>query len=74
MWCTYKEWNIIRPQKEGNLAICDNMKNPEGVMLKVNCQTKKTNFVWSHLYRELKHLNWETENKLMAAGVGDRRE
>ena len=27
---THTQWDIIRPYKEGNLAICDNMDGPRG--------------------------------------------
>ena len=36
-------------KNEGNLAICDNMRRPEGIILgEIN--QRNTNIVWSHFY------------------------
>ena len=43
MHATHK-WNIVQPQKEGNLAICDNMDRPEGDILSEVRQTKKDKY------------------------------
>ena len=46
LWYVYAEWNIIQPEKERNLSICDNMEGPQGHYAKWNKsinQTEKDN-------------------------------
>ena len=41
--CIYRQWNIIQPLKEGNLAVCENVNGPEDIMLIEIHQTMKNN-------------------------------
>ena len=41
---THTQWKIIQPQKEGNLAICSNMDELEGIMLGETSQTEKDKY------------------------------
>ena len=57
-----KMWGILLShEKEWNLAICDNMDGPEGIILSEISQREKEDTVWFHLYMESKNQNkWGT--------------
>ena len=39
---THTQWNIIQPQKEQNLAICNNIHGPQGNYAKCNKSETQT--------------------------------
>ena len=49
MWYRYIPGVIIQPWERGNPAICDNISEPEDVVLS---EISQRNTVWSHLYVE----------------------
>lgn len=56
----YIKWNIIEPQKE-NLAICDNMDEPEEITLNQLFKGQISNYghILKYWVSEIQHVNFQ---------------